>query len=148
MGPAACKQSCLSPELCVGIPGHPHRELARVEVVHQLVALHVLLPGDKGQLLDVLLIVGLLPTAKLLDEPLGLVLVLVVDQLEVHVHKHRVQDQRQLVAVDIQRALHKPFQIADEKYKNNFNYKKSLVKIKKVWKYWSSEFLDLRFWSM
>ncbi len=44
------------PELGVGVAGHPHRELARIEVVHELVALHVLLPRHKGEPLDVVLV--------------------------------------------------------------------------------------------
>jgi len=53
----------------------------------------VLTLGYEGELLNVLLIVTLLDGTKLLHEPLGLVLVLVVDELQVHVDEHRVEDQ-------------------------------------------------------
>ncbi len=38
---------------------------------------------------------------------------LVVDELQVHVHEHGVQDQGQLVPIDVQRALNKLFQVAE-----------------------------------
>ena len=66
----------LLPELCVGITGHPHGELGRIEVVHELVAFHVILLYDEGQLLDVILIVRLLARAIGLDKVSSLVLVL------------------------------------------------------------------------
>jgi hypothetical protein len=57
------------------------------------------------------LVVGLLAAAQPLDEAPGLLLVLVIDELQVHVHEHGVQDQGQLVPVDVQRALNKLFQV-------------------------------------
>ena len=54
-------------QLGVGVAAHPHRELRRPEVLHQLGPLHVLSFGDVRQLLDVLLVERLLLGTELFD---------------------------------------------------------------------------------
>lgn len=48
---------------------------------------------------------GLLYISVALDEPLGGGLVTVVDELEVHVDEDRVEDERELVPVQVERAV-------------------------------------------